>query len=122
MLNLNSVVSHVKNYRPAYLVLCGPGGDRPELMMFASCLQKSKGISIYANITKQKLYDYNVLIEDGQTKEEEANNQETKRSIEDSNMFMVKSNIKTYCNFFMVWLGDNSCIDIVHFNLYIVDI
>ena len=64
MLSLNAVVNHVKNFRPTYLVLCGESGVRPELIAFANCFQKSKGMSVYANISMQKLHEYHVLADD----------------------------------------------------------
>ncbi|GFU03492.1 solute carrier family 12 member 2 [Nephila pilipes] len=52
---LTRVEEHVKNYRPAVLVLSGNTSSRPQLVDFAGHVTKDIGLQICAHITKESL-------------------------------------------------------------------
>ncbi|GBM78307.1 Solute carrier family 12 member 1 [Araneus ventricosus] len=52
---LTRIEEHVKNYRPAILVLSGNTGSRPQLVDFAEHLTKDIGLQICAHISKEPL-------------------------------------------------------------------
>ncbi|KAG8192636.1 hypothetical protein JTE90_017198 [Oedothorax gibbosus] len=52
---LNKVEEHVKNYRPAILLLSGPACSRPQLVDLAGLLTKGHGLHLCAHITQERL-------------------------------------------------------------------
>ena len=62
-------------------------------MAFASCFQKSKGMSVYANITDQKLHEYHVLADedtDADKEDEDAETKHNERAKVEAEMLQVK--------------------------------
>eukprot|EP00028_Trichosphaerium_sp_Am-I-7-wt_P003047 CAMPEP_0168516690 /NCGR_PEP_ID=MMETSP0405-20121227/5562_1 /TAXON_ID=498012 /ORGANISM="Trichosphaerium sp, Strain Am-I-7 wt" /LENGTH=665 /DNA_ID=CAMNT_0008536469 /DNA_START=161 /DNA_END=2155 /DNA_ORIENTATION=+ len=49
--SLRKKKSHVKNYRPHYLIMTGPIKEHVELMEFSRFLTKGKGLNLFINVT-----------------------------------------------------------------------
>ena len=56
--------SHVKEYRPQFLVLCGQPELRPALVKFATALYKGGGVQFFCNVL---LEDYARVGDDGES-------------------------------------------------------